>query len=103
MSAPREAQVVEAIRREIERRGGYLVKTQPGRGVRAGTPDVLGCVDGRCVAVEAKRPGRESQTTALQRAELEKWRRAGAVVGVVSSAEALADLLDDVDVEAGPS
>ena len=51
-----------------------------------GTPDVIGCVDGRAVAFECKRDPGESET-AIQRWRLAEWLASGAVVGSVSSVE----------------
>ena len=47
-----------------------------------GTPDLIGCVSGRCLYWRLN-AGRKPQ--ALQAQQLEKWRKAGAVVGVVTS------------------
>ena len=55
-----------------------------------GTPDVIGCVDGRMVAFECKRDPGEEETT-VQRWRLAEWLASGAVVGAVSS-------VDDVDL-----
>ena len=51
-----------------------------------GTPDVVGCVDGRAVAFECKRGDGEAPTRA-QTWRLAEWLAAGAVVGAVSSVE----------------
>ena len=46
----------------------------------AGKPDITGCLKGRYVAIEVKRPGEKA--TPLQRYKLNKLKRAGAVVDV---------------------
>lgn len=51
-----------------------------------GTPDVIGCVDGRMVAFECKRD-RTELPTRIQLWRLAEWIRAGAVVGAVASVE----------------
>ena len=48
-----------------------------------GTPDVIGCVRGRAVAVECKRDTTED-LEAIQKWRLAEWLMAGAVVGGVS-------------------
>lgn len=48
-----------------------------------GTPDVIGCIDGRLVAFECKRDAKE-KLTAIQNWRLCEWIEAGAVVGGVS-------------------
>ena len=49
---------------------------------RRGTPDILGCWDGRFVALELKAP--KGRVTALQRATLDDIRGAGGFAAVVS-------------------
>lgn len=46
-----------------------------------GTPDILGCHQGRMFALEVKRPGK--RPTVVQAATLSRWAEAGAVVAVV--------------------
>lgn len=55
-----------------------------------GTPDIIGCVGGRMVALECKRSPDEEQTR-IQNWRLAEWLASGAVVGAVSS-------VDDVDL-----
>lgn len=48
-----------------------------------GTPDVVGCINGRMVAFECKRDTTEDLTK-IQKWRLSEWIAAGAVVGGVS-------------------
>lgn len=48
-----------------------------------GTPDVIGCINGRMVAFECKRDATEKETS-IQRWRLAEWLTSGAVVGSVS-------------------
>lgn len=48
-----------------------------------GTPDVIGCINGRMVAFECKRDEEEAPRRIQQR-RLSEWLSAGAVVGSVS-------------------
>lgn len=48
-----------------------------------GTPDVIGCVNGRMVAFECKRDESE-EPEKIQKWRLSEWIAAGAVVGAVS-------------------
>lgn len=48
-----------------------------------GTPDIIGCVNGRLVAFECKRTANE-EPTKIQSWRLSEWIAAGAVVGGVS-------------------
>ena len=48
-----------------------------------GTPDILGCINGRAVAFECKRDATESLEK-IQERRLSEWLMCGAVVGGVS-------------------
>ena len=48
-----------------------------------GTPDVIGCINGRLIAFECKRTADE-EPTKIQSWRLSEWIAAGAVVGAVS-------------------
>jgi hypothetical protein len=48
-----------------------------------GTPDVIGCINGRLVAFECKR-SEDEEPTPIQKWRLSEWIVAGAVVGAVS-------------------
>lgn len=48
-----------------------------------GTPDVIGCINGRLVAFECKR-SEDEEPTPIQKWRLSEWITAGAVVGAVS-------------------
>jgi hypothetical protein len=58
----------------------------------AGWPDIIGAWGGRPLALEVKRPG-VGRLTKLQEMELERWKAAGAITGVVTSIGEVKDLL----------
>ena len=87
-----EAQIVKRIVAAIRTAGGYAIKHHGSPYSHAGTPDVLGCLRGRMLAVEVKRPG--GKPTALQEHELRLWAACGAIAGVVTSVDDLTALLD---------
>lgn len=71
---------------------GYAIpKHMTGMGVR-GTPDLLGCVGGRMVAIEVKTIGYDLQSD--QRVQLRKWQNAGALAGWVRSLAHLEEILE---------
>ena len=80
---PRESSIATSIMRELRRRGAMVIKIHGDPYMPGGTPDLIGCASGRCFVLEVKRPGEKPR--ALQVQQLEKWRKAGAVVGVVTS------------------
>ena len=80
---PRESSIVTSIMKELRRRGAMVIKIHGDPYMPGGTPDLIGCAFGRCFALEVKRPGEKPR--ALQVQQLEKWGKAGAMVGVVTS------------------
>jgi hypothetical protein len=60
-------------------------------GIR-GQPDISGCIRGRRFEFEAKTSG--TAPTPLQLSRLERWRKAGAITGVVRSVDDVRALLE---------
>lgn len=60
----------------------YVFFPQTGGYGRSGIPDVVGCWEGRFFAIECKAEGKLTNTTALQKREMEKVREAGGVAFV---------------------
>lgn len=69
-----------------------------------GWPDIQGCLRGRTLAFEVKQPKSardprpKKEATVLQEMEQLKWFRAGAVVGVVTSVDAVKAILSTYDL-----
>ena len=67
-----------------------------------GTPDVIGCIQGRMVAFECKRDAKEDLEK-IQKWRLSEWMSAGAVVGGISDLDhvklilQLMGVLDDIE------
>lgn len=61
-----------------------------------GTPDIMGCINGRTIMLEAKRDTKE-HAREIQKRRLAEWRAAGAVTGdgVVSSVGDVIKILTD--------
>ena len=74
--------------------GGEVVKVHGSASQQAGTPDLLGCVRGRMIAVELKQPGK--QPTGLQMKRLRDWAAAGALAGWATTEAELDALLEHV-------
>ena len=86
-----EKSIVEAIRKYLKSIGAKTYKTHGSALSHAGTPDILGVLAGRALALEAKKPG--GRLTKLQDHELAEWRKAGAIAGRVESVEDVKNLL----------
>jgi hypothetical protein len=74
---------------------GYVVVTTASKYMQNGTPDLLGCVGGRMVAVEVKRPGEKPRPD--QFGELRRWQKSGALVGWACAEQDIRDLLEHVE------
>ncbi len=91
-----EAKVLAACQRLLTNRRDagepiHWFKIAGGPRQQVGQPDLLICYHGRFIAAEVKAPGKDA--TPLQQHRLEQWRKAGATVGVVTSAYELDQLL----------
>ncbi len=87
-----ERAIVRAILAYLNGLPGCLARKRwGGRMGVAGEPDIDGCICGRSLQLEVKRPG--EAPTILQRKRLDEWRAAGAIVGVVHSVVEVEELL----------
>lgn len=100
-----EKGVVEAIKKAVLRHypNAVVYKIHGGQYQEAGIPDLVMCVNGRFVAIEAKfkRPGESperarSKVTVRQQYQLDRLREAGAIVGVAISAEDAIEILEEL-------
>lgn len=77
----RESTLTARILRELNNAPGCMaIKTHGGRFGRAGTPDIVGCYQGRAFLLEVKVGG--NAPTRLQEHEMESWDQSGAAVEV---------------------
>ncbi len=85
-ASPRESSIVAAITRALKSVPSLVVRKRWGSEMAAaGDPDLTGCYRGHHFELEVKAPG--GRTTRIQEIRLEEWRAAGAITGVVHSAE----------------
>jgi Holliday junction resolvase len=81
-----ERDVVKKIKKALEAEGAKVIKIHGSSNMEAGTPDLIGCIKGRCFALEVKRD-KHHHATNLQKMRLAEWAEAGALTGVVWSVE----------------
>lgn len=82
--APSERTIVRRILDESKRLGWWCVKMHGNQYMMKGLPDILAIRGGRCVWMEAKRPGQEP--TKIQLHVMRQLAAAGCPVAVVHSA-----------------
>lgn len=97
---PREKSIERAILKFLNGLPRCYARSIHGSLFMTGFPDIMGCLDGRMLALEVKRPG--GKPTPLQAAELDKWKLAGAVSGVVESVEDTRKLLENLGINTNP-
>ena len=81
-----ESTLVAKIKKALEAEGAKVIKVHGSGFMEAGTPDLIGCLQGRCFCLEVKRDANH-KPTALQVQRLKEWQLSGAQTGVVWSVE----------------
>ena len=90
---PKEKTIVQKILTFLNEIPGCLARKRWGGGMGVtGDPDITGCLNGRHLELEVKRRGQ--RPTPLQAKRLEEWRKAGALVAVVTSVDEVRNLLE---------
>lgn len=84
-----EGQVKADIKRYLEDMGAWFYAPVPMGYGRKGVPDFLICYKGCFIAVEAKAPGKEKDTTPWQVKELTAIHQAGGCAYVISDVDEL--------------
>lgn len=83
-----EKQVVKNIVKALDKHyPGFYFKLHGGLFQRAGLPDIIGLHKGRFIAIEVKRPGKESTLTDKQERKIELINLAGGIAFMSTSAE----------------
>jgi len=77
----KEQTIQKEIIKYLESIGAYTIKTI--RTNRAGTPDIIACLNGRFIAIEVKRKG--NKATPLQLAKIEQIRASGGIAFIAYS------------------
>lgn len=80
-----EKQIENQIKQYLDSIGAWHIKTHGNMFSKAGTPDVVACVNGSFVAIEVKQPG--GRVSALQAAHIELIKQAGGHAFVAYSLE----------------
>ena len=66
-----------------------LIKIMGGLGQEPGIADLIGCIQGRAVAIELKTPGGRHKLSPQQTDFLASWSAAGGIAVVIDSPESL--------------
>ena len=80
-----ETRLVTQIIKTLREYGGFWIKIHGSPYQTAGIPDIVGCYNGRFIALEVKRPGYEKTTNSRQELIMERIRKAGGISAVVTN------------------
>lgn len=95
MQTPREKSIQASILKWLRTLANCKVLNVHGNEyMEAGTPDIIGCLNGRTFCIEVKRPGQHP--TVLQRKRLAEWAAAGAVVGVAHNLDEAKQIIANI-------
>lgn len=94
---PREDVVVEKLIKYLNKIPNcYAEKRHGGIFQKTGNPDITGCICGRRIEIEVKRPKEEAREK--QDAILNRWGRCGSIVGVAHSLDELIQIFKNYDI-----
>lgn len=84
-----ESKLQEKIRKALKEEfpTSFFYKTHGGPMQKRGIPDIMGCIDGKFVAIEVKVPGKENTLSELQKEALEQISNAGGLAFMSTSVE----------------
>jgi Holliday junction resolvase len=82
MAATPEAKVKAKIHKLLKEAGAYAVNYIGGQYANSGTPDILACLKGQFIGIEAK--AGKNKPTVLQISNLRKIREAGGMALVIN-------------------
>jgi len=82
------------VLRVLKTHGGWWYTTPRSRFTKAGVPDVIGCMNGRFIAIEFKNPDGYYTTTPAQRMNLDHIHSVGGVAFVCDSEQKATEVIN---------
>jgi len=86
--------IIKALREQDK---SYWVKIHGGMYQAVGLPDIVGCYNGRFVAIEVKIPGKEKTLTERQKLILKRIKKAGGYAIMATTKEEALDLCTTIE------
>lgn len=80
---------------------GCVAENVSGNARQSGRPDVNACYRGRMLKLELKTPDNQYKASKKQELNLRRWKRSGAVTGVIYSLEFLKRFINDKPLKPG--
>lgn len=94
----KESVLTKKMVERLKSRGAWARKIH-GNMYTAGLPDIIGCYEGVCLALEVKVPGRERTLTELQKKTLDNVEKAGGIGRMVTEVDEMDEICDEIDEE----
>ncbi|MGM8215151.1 VRR-NUC domain-containing protein [Bacillaceae bacterium W0354] len=79
----KEKTIENQIKGYLDQIGAWYIKTHGNMFSKAGTPDIIACINGTFVGIEVKKPG--GQPSALQLAQIKRIEQSGGISFVADS------------------
>jgi penicillin-binding protein-related factor A (putative recombinase) len=95
----RESKLSRDIQIAIRAKGAWCVKVHGSEYMPAGTPDILGCYQGKFFGFETKLPEKRSNTSIVQERTLQKIRMSGGAAHVVCTVSEALKILSSLSEE----
>lgn len=93
-----ESRIQSSVLKYLNSLPGCMAENVSGNAAQSGRADINACYKGHCIKIELKDPEDKSYgVTKQQKLYLEKWRRAGAIVGVCYSLQQVKDFIKCID------
>lgn len=89
-----EKQVENKIKKWLEENNYWYFKVHGGAFQKTGVPDIIACINGKFVAIEVKRSN-GGIVSELQKAQIQKIKSCGGVVGVAHSIDEFLQILKE--------
>ena len=89
-----EKQVENKIKKWLKKNNHWYFKVHGGAFQKTGVPDIIACINGKFVAIEVKRSD-GGIVSELQKAQIQKIKDSGGLVGVAHNMEEFWQILKD--------
>lgn len=89
----REGTIQTSVLEYLNSLPNCIAENVSGNAKQSGRADINGCYNGKCFKLELKSKDTGYQPTKQQKLYLEKWRRAGAIVGICYSIKDVKEVL----------
>lgn len=93
-----ETRLTKTIRKNLMKEfpGSVFYKMHGSEYMESGIPDLIGCIEGKFVAIEVKHPDTSHDVTPIQQARMDRIHEAGAIVLVAEDSEEAIEVINRI-------